>query len=180
MTKDEAIAAIIEDSYHVALNMNDVFFWGCAQTCDVDPDDFFDLVELYQKYQGGATLAYASVEDNMEPQNLLDHCPTSKSILTYKDAKVELLELIKQGKFPHLAFEIEQREKEVKEFGSLIEYTSEEYSHLQTWWFHTKKLFKPSTYRIQRIRGTLKSGETFVGGNRHEIQEGLRKLRGHS
>jgi len=54
---------IVENCYSLDLNMNDVFWWGSAMSCEIDTEDIDVMMPLFKKHDvTSALMAYAAVK----------------------------------------------------------------------------------------------------------------------
>jgi hypothetical protein len=129
-SENEALKGLIKCSFHLEMNLNDTFYYACADSESIDSDDILDMVSIAQKYTPfKAMTAYCSIKReklyNEKDCSPIAYCKYPEDMKLFKAARKEIERELKGGeKFCDLSFEIDYLEKETKEFGEKILWTS--------------------------------------------------------
>ena len=166
MTKLKALKEMIGSTYHLTINLNDTFYYACADAEELDCDDALRLLPLYQKYGFDVLKAYFALKRGHDPQ--------VKTALTkdFYKAKEELIKLRDMGDVLfEEKYESNEAFKELRDFdGQTVKWSSfksTDYSKI----FHKKeKKF------IQRFnKASLPDGTFVIGGSTYDTLARLRK-----
>lgn len=161
----EALKGLIECSFTLNMNLNDTFHYASADSEDIDSEDFLDLIPLATKYSPfKAMTAYCSVkreklfnEKNLSP---IAYYKYPEDMELFKEAQIEIEKDIKgDEKFADLSFELDQLNKELKEFGEKIIWRNSK--------LPSGLLLQVATLEKQKIYG--------VGSCRRDAEDDLRK-----
>jgi len=116
--KLKALEAFLEDSFYVISNMNDTFYYACADQGEIESGDLKDLIEYYPKYGYAVAVAYEAIKR--------DHDPQISQLVTkeYKEIKQILIERMKENEnfIPGLNYDFRKWNKQVEEYGGRLEF----------------------------------------------------------
>lgn len=160
---------ILEDAFSVDINMNDVFYWACADAESIDPSDLELLEELCKKHGTMFTIwAYVTVKRSFEDPEWLIIYPQQPVLKNIKkneedfdEVRSEVLKLVAAEEI--LYDEISQKkrkEEEIAEFGEPINRR-----------YHQKIKGLKHAYCIAELKGKELAG---IGRNMHTAIESLR------
>lgn len=125
-TKEQLLTEIIEQSFNLTLNMNDVFAWSCADCEDISGDDMVDLIPYIEKYGWEAQVALVSIKREIYNGNVMHPQKRLKTEHYAKVRKEIYDELCDKDKDTFL--DIRYRKKEVDEelalFNERVRYSS--------------------------------------------------------
>lgn len=114
MTKEEAYKKILLSSYQITINLNDTFYYACADSEEIDGDDIEEILPIFQKYGDDTLIAYVAVKRGHDPE-IENHITED-----FKSAKQELQRLFNDGKILHdIHLDDLNATNEIKEFGGL-------------------------------------------------------------
>lgn len=131
-TNEEILKEMIEGCFTVEVNLNDTFYYACADGEEVCADDFLDLLPFCKEYGTYKTIhAYCALKRELLG-NEKDLVPiwiergSRQDKKEYNKVKELILESIRKDEdsFIELSFELEEKEKELEEFGENISWTS--------------------------------------------------------
>lgn len=109
----EKLMGLVSDQgcvFHLNLNMNDVFAWGCADSEDMDASDLEEVFPIYEKYGSPALIAYASIKR----EGQLPQAPVLERIKKeFYAAKAELEPLAAKGEILFDAWHDREKGKKV-------------------------------------------------------------------
>lgn len=136
-TREEALEQLIKGAFNLQLNMNDTFFWGCADGEEIDADDALDLVKYIQKYDYFAIDAFVSVkrellgEGVVHPMLMQDNYKkyfgdnVMEKRKLYTQARQEIMNAITSGEeFGDVSYEFGKIKSDEKEFGEKVKWKS--------------------------------------------------------
>lgn len=66
--KDSTLKLIFENSLGVAINMNDTFYYACADSASIDTDELEDLEPVIELYGIDAFIAFEAIRRGHDPQ----------------------------------------------------------------------------------------------------------------
>jgi len=169
----EKLLKFICSNLSLQLNVSDVFCWGSAWFTELPEEDLADLYELAGKYGDVVCIAYASLKEDLEPKNYMEHCP--EVLVGFDEAKAEIELLSTQGKFSGIAFDLAERRKEIEEFGGVIEWTRGEYSRWSNFKYYLGLAFGGCPFRTVLQKGTIRGTKiSAVDVNRFNVKEKLK------
>jgi hypothetical protein len=169
----EKLLTFVRSNLWLQLNMSDVFCWGSSFFTDLPEEDLADLYELAGKYGDVVCIAYASLKEDLEPKNYMEHCPDT--LKGFDEAKAEIELLSTQDKFSGIAFDLAQRRKEIEEFGGVIEWTRGEYSRWSNFKYYLDLAFGGCPFRTVLQKGTIRGTKiSAVDVNRFNVKEKLK------
>lgn len=64
----ETAKKILLDAHAVVINMNDTFYYACADSAAIDSCDLADLLPVFEKYEWWAFVAYEAIRRGHNPQ----------------------------------------------------------------------------------------------------------------
>lgn len=118
--KDSTLQFLFDESFSIAFNMNDTFYYACGDSSCIDKEDIEDLESLIEKYGREALIAYEALKRGHDP-TIPEHVTKE-----FKQCKEEILNMISKGDeyepFYDLRQEIKYREEKG---GSTILHTGE-------------------------------------------------------
>lgn len=169
-TKEETLLEMLECCFKVDINLNDTFYYACADSEEINAEDFVDLIPLAQKYGAiNAVLAFCAVKreqmgevKNLEPIGINKR----KEKKNFRNAKKEIETIIKDPNFEQffeLSWDVDERKKELEEFGELIEW------HHST--LKTGLVLRTATLPKQKIYGVGTSINDTVNDLRKKLKE---------
>ena len=132
-TNDEILKEMVAGCFNLNVNLNDTFYYACADSENISSDDFLDLLPIAKKYGTYKTMqAYCAVKRELftNEKNLIPIWITrgdKKDKVDYKKAKEEILNHVRyfdSDLFVDLSFDLREKEKELNEFGENISWTS--------------------------------------------------------
>jgi len=161
--ENNILKEMIKSSFSIDINLNDTFYYACADSEEIDSEDFLDLLELSKKHGSYNTInAYCSLkrekmfnEKNLIPINLKSKEEKEKFIKIKEEIE---LEMEGDDLFCDLAFNYEQLLKEQEEFGEKIYWTSAKQP--------SGLILQVAILQKQEIYG--------VGSNRYDVMNELR------
>jgi len=169
----EKLLTFVTSNIWLRLNMSDVFCWGSSWYTDLEQEDLVDLYELAGKYGDVVCIAYASLKEDLEPKNFMEHCP--EVLVGFDEAKAEIELLSTQGKFRGIAFDLAERRKEIAEFGGVIEWTRGEYSRWSNFKYYLGLAFGGCPFRTVLQKGTIRGTKiSAVDVNMANVKEKLK------
>lgn len=65
--KDETLQLIFKDAHAVAINMNDTFYYACADVACIDKTELEDLEPIVDKYGFDSFIAYEAIKRGHDP-----------------------------------------------------------------------------------------------------------------
>lgn len=66
--KEATLKTVIENAHGVALNMNDTFYYACADSACIDIDELEDLEPVIERFGYRAFIAYEAIKRGHDPQ----------------------------------------------------------------------------------------------------------------
>lgn len=66
--KVKNLRLLFENSHGMALNMNDTFYYACADFASIDTDELEDLEPVIDKYGYEAVIAFEAIKRGHDPQ----------------------------------------------------------------------------------------------------------------
>lgn len=99
MTPEEELAIykdIVKSCFTLHTNLNDTFYWACADVGEVQADDVPKLVPVYHKYGSDTLVAYEAIVRGHDPESSLMSRWKDKGDAYWK-AKAELQPLADKG-----------------------------------------------------------------------------------
>lgn len=132
-TNEEILKEMVAGCFNLNVNLNDTFYYACADSENISSDDVLDLLPIAKKYGTYKTMqAYCSLKRELftEEKNLIPICikrGNKKDKSDYQKAKDEILKHVKDFDsdfFIDLSFDLREKEKELMEFGENISWTS--------------------------------------------------------
>jgi len=173
-TLEEAIKTLLNDAFSLQLNINDTFYWACADAEEISGDDALDLIPYIQKYDYHAITAFVAAKrellhnDNAQPmlmdkryEKYFGENPQEKRDM-YQKARLEIINAIKNPsmeEFTDVAFEYRQIQNEEEEFGEKIKWSS--------------KSLEGMTY-VTQIAYLPKMGISGTGSNMEQARKNLK------
>jgi len=120
MDRLKVLEKILSSCHSFAINMNDTFYYACADSSQIDSGDMEDLLPIIDKYGFDAFVAYEAIKRGHDPQ-----IPKNANDPKFKAAKQEILDIVNRaseyGEFYDLreylkqeAQTIEAKEKEIR------------------------------------------------------------------
>lgn len=100
----------LSGAFSIEFNMNDTFYWGCADRCKMHTEDFFSLEPLYEKYGYDLIIAYEALNRGHDSEHE-EVCSSN-----YFEAKKEISSRLSSEFCPHLFKVINEREDEKRMF----------------------------------------------------------------
>ena len=169
----EKLLKFICSNLSLQLNVSDVFCWGSAWFTELPEEDLADLYELAGKYGDVVCIAYASLKEDLEPKNFMEHCP--EVLVGFDEAKAEIELLSTQGKFSGISFDLAERRKEIAEFGGVIDWTRGEYSRWADFKYYLGRAFGGCPFRTVLQKGTIRGTKiSAVDVNMANVKEKLK------
>lgn len=136
-TREEAMEMLINGAFRLSLNLNDTFFWACADAEEIDAEDSLDLVKYIQKYDYFAIEAFVSAkrellqEGIMHPMLMQDNYKKyfGDDVLEkrklYIQARAEIMQAIISGtEFGDVGYEYKKIKDDEQEFGERVKWKS--------------------------------------------------------
>lgn len=106
--KNETLRKIFEDAFAVSINMNDTFYYACADSACIDVEELSDLEPVIEKYGHHAFTAYEAIKRGHDPQ-IPRNCGPE-----FQEAKAMIKDIMvkadKYGEFYELRTTIEENE----------------------------------------------------------------------
>jgi len=157
---------ILENLHTVEINLNDTFYYACADSEELEAEDILELIPLFENYGVRDTLVAVTAV-------IRGHDPKVKGVCTskFKKAKKEIQKMAKNGTICFAQYyENENKKKERAEFGGqMITWSNVIPRHLKM--FHNKK----TEWWTQLRRATVEDGTFAVGGSIHDTKIRLLK-----
>lgn len=107
--KDETLRTIFENSHGVGINMNDTFYYACADVSSIDTDELSDLEPVIEKYGFQAFVAFEAIRRGHDPQ-----IPKYANDPEFLEAKKMILEMMEKADEYGEFFELRHAVKELK------------------------------------------------------------------
>lgn len=118
-TNAETVNNILtNDAHWVVINMNDTFYYACADLSEINAEDFVQLLPYRKKYGFDAFIAYEAIKRGHDPK--IDQNNT-KNMQKVKKILLDKMEKDEEFLFD-LNYEIRKQKKETEEFGSKLIY----------------------------------------------------------
>jgi len=89
--KKEVFDLVKDDIFAITFNLNDTFYYACADSSTIDIEDLEDLEPVIEKYSRDAIIAYEAIKRGHDPQ-----VPMSIDN-KFKEAKQMILDLMATG-----------------------------------------------------------------------------------
>lgn len=163
----EIYKEILSNVFSCELNMNDTFFWACADSEDIDNDDIEALMPLFHKYSVSDVLvAYVSVKRGYESEHQTIR-EKAKPILP------EIKALADTGEILYEQFSDKKRQEEEKLIfdGQYIKYDNPLTKRIVI--NRLKHILLNGEFYRYTVRAKLPDGTFAIGYNRHQAKERL-------
>lgn len=162
MSKDlESLFEVIEGSFTITVNMNDTFYYACADSETLESDDLITILPLITKYGDAALTAYVAIKRGHDPQ------VTSRLTENFYAAKKELQPMFDSGELDwEEHYDKQERQKEIEKYGSAIEW-----SHFTN---RFRKMLNKDPKWVATIRvAKLADGTFAIGRSTHDAKTRL-------
>ena len=162
-TNEEILKEMIGSCFSLDINLNDTFYYACADTEEICTEDFLDLLEVAKEHGTYNTItAYAAVKRELlnDEKNLSPIWLKRKDKKDYFAAKDKILNKVKEDNdlFVELSFDYNEKQKEESEFGEPIYWSSSKQNNL---------ILQVASLPKKKIYG--------VGSCRYDAENDLRK-----
>lgn len=111
--KDETLRLIFQNSHGVGINMNDTFYYACADSSSIGTDELEDLEPVIEKYGSEAFTAFEAIKrghDPQIPQHITNEFKAAKQMIQ------DMLDTADQyGVFYELRYTLKEKEHTPKE-----------------------------------------------------------------
>lgn len=161
LTEIDILKGLIENTYYVTVNMNDVFGWGCADCEELDGDDLLDLVPYLKKYGWVALYSLVSIKREIYEDYISEPQPALKCH-NFQEVRKELYDDMVKEKgdlFWEINHKREEVEKEISIYGERVKYTGT-----------TKK-----SGLIPQVQYLEKAGIYAIGSNTVSVEKELKR-----